>query len=134
MPPHLGKMDIRAKAYRIVAGQLTVTVLIALGWLAFAGAGAAWAALVGGLIAAAGSLIFARWLVRAAGRTPGEFAQAFYIGEGLKIVVTAVLFWVAIALLNVAPAPLFITYAVTLIVNWLALLPGMSGAALQQRQ
>ncbi len=127
-------MEIRAKAYRIVAAQLAVAAVIALGLGAFYGAAPAWSALAGGLISAAGSLIFAHRLAKAAGGSPRAFARAFYVGEGLKIVLTVALFWVAIALLEAALAPLFITYAVTLIVYWLALLPETSGARPQQRQ
>jgi ATP synthase protein I len=127
-------MDIRAKAYRIVAAQLAVTAVLSLGAWAFSGAVAAGSAFAGGLISAAGSLFFARWLSSAEGRSPREFARAFYTGEGLKMVLTVALFWVAIALLETNPAPLLITYAVTLIVYWLALLPGTSGAVPQQRQ
>lgn len=127
-------MDIRAKACRIVAAQLAVAATISLGVWVYSGAAAAWSALIGGLISAAGSLIFARWLSKAAGGSPRAFASAFYLGEGLKIILTAALFWVAIALLEATLAPLFITYAVTLIVYWLALLPETPGAASQQRQ
>jgi len=127
-------MDIRAKAYRIVAVQLAVAAVMALGLWVFYGAAPARSALVGGLISAAGSLLFARWLAKAAGGSPRAFARAFYVGEGLKIVLTVALFWVAIALLEANLAPLFITYAVTLMVYWLALLPETSGAWPQQRQ
>ena len=127
-------MDIRAKAYRIVAAQLAVAAVIALGLWVFDGAAPARSALVGGLISAAGSLLFGRWLAKATGGSPRAFARAFYLGEGLKIVLTVALFWVAIALLEAGLAPLFITYAATLIVYWLALLPETSGARPQQRQ
>lgn len=131
--PHTLPMDIRAKATRIVTAQLAVAAVISLGFSAFSGAAAA-SAFAGGLISATGSLVFARWLASAGGRSPPEFARAFYVGEGLKIVLTVALFWVALALLEATPAPLLITYAATLIVYWLALLPGMSGAVPQQRQ
>jgi ATP synthase protein I len=127
-------MDIRAKAYRIVAAQLAVTAVVSLGFSAFSGMAAAGSAFAGGLISAAGSLVFARWLASAGGCSPRDFARAFYVGEGLKIVLTVALFWVAMELLEASPAPLLITYAVTLIVYWLALLPGTSGAVPQQRQ
>jgi ATP synthase protein I len=127
-------MDIRARAYRIVAAQLAVAAVISLGTLMFFGGADAGSAFAGGVISAAGSLMFARWLGLAAGRSPREFARAFYVGEGLKIVLTVALFWVAMALLKANPAPLLITYAVTLIVYWLALLPGMSGAVPNIRQ
>lgn len=125
-------MNIRAKAYRIVVAQLAVAAVISLGMYGFYGEAAAWSALAGGLISAAGSLIFARWLAKAAGGSPRAFASAFYVGEWLKIVLTAALFWIAIALLEATLAPLFITYAATLIVYWLALLPDSSGAGPQQ--
>jgi ATP synthase protein I len=127
-------MDIRAKAYRIVAAQLAVTAVISLVWAVYSGALAGGSALGGGLISVAGSLFFGRWLGAADGRPARDFARAFYVGEGLKIVLTVALFWVAMALLSAAAAPLLITYAATLIVYWLALLPGTSGAAPNIRQ
>jgi ATP synthase protein I len=132
--PHTPPMDIRAKAYRIVSAQLAVAALVSLGFWLFSGATAASSAFAGGVISAAGSLIFARWLIRAEGRAPRAFAHAFYVGEGMKLVVTVALFWAALAQLEMAAAPLLITYAVTLIVYWLALLPEMPGAVPNIRQ
>jgi len=127
-------MGIQALAFRVAALQLVVAATISLVLLWFSGAATATAAVAGGLIAAVGTLYFGRWLANTAGRPPREFARAFFVGEGLKIVLTAALFWVAVALLTAAPAPLFLTYAATLMVYWLALLPGMSGTGQEQGQ
>ncbi len=132
--PHVPPMDIRATALRVVTAQLAAAAVMSLIVLALSGWAAAGSALAGGLISAAGSLYFALWLAAARHRAARAFARAFLIGEGLKIVLTAALFWVAMARFEASPAPLVITYAVTLIVYWLALLPGMPGAAAQQRQ
>jgi len=129
--PHL-QMSIQSSAYRVAAAQLVAAATISLVLLWFSGAATAGAAFAGGLIAAAGTLYFARSLAGATGRSPREFARAFVVGEGLKVVLTVALFRVALALFEATPAPLFITYAATLMVYWLALLPGMSGAGQQQ--
>jgi ATP synthase protein I len=126
-------MTLRAKAYAIAAAQFAAAAVISSGLLAFSGPGTAWSGLVGGLIAAAGSLVFAGWVARAAERSPQEFARAFYLGEALKLVLTAALFWVAIALLHAAVVPVLATYAVTLLVYWLALLPGFGGETPQRQ-
>jgi F0F1-type ATP synthase assembly protein I len=126
-------MDIQAKALQIVTAQAAVAAVVAVVLAALSGWAAGGSALAGGLIAAAGSLYFARWLAAAGNRPPRDFARAFMIGEGLKIAFTALAFWVAIVPFGARPAPLVSAYAITLIVYWLALLPGMPGAATQRR-
>jgi ATP synthase protein I len=121
-------MDIRGKAYKIVAAQFGVAAIASGGLLVFSSGRSAWSALVGGLIAAFASLGFVGLLFPRSGqRSAKAFANALYLGEMLKLFVTAALFWVALALLDAAALPLFITYAVTLMVYWLALLPQLTG-------
>lgn len=78
-------------------------------------------------------MYFARWMsVRGERATPRELVGAFYLAEVIKILLTAALFWVAIALLQVVVLPMLLTYAATLFVYWLALLPGTPGAGPQR--
>ncbi|BAU50433.1 ATP synthase I [Sulfurifustis variabilis] len=120
-------MDFRADAYRVVAAQFVVAIVISSGLLIFSGWRTAWSALVGGSIAALASLYFAAVLyARRGGRNPRQFVRAFYVGEFLKIVITAALFWIAIVWLDVSFLPAFATYAVALLAYWLALLPVFS--------
>ncbi|PWV62367.1 ATP synthase I subunit [Plasticicumulans acidivorans] len=49
-------------------------------------------------------------------------AQALYIGEAVKLVLTVLLFAVALVLFDLEFLPLILTYAATLAAYWLALL------------
>ncbi|MBI3897570.1 MAG: ATP synthase subunit I [Gammaproteobacteria bacterium] len=116
-------MEIRAKAYRIVAAQFVVVAVISAGLLFFSSSKSAWSGLAGGLIAALGSLSSVLVLFPRQGRSAIGFVGALYAGEALKMILTVVLFWVAIALLGAAVLPLLLTFIATLMVYWLALLP-----------
>jgi ATP synthase protein I len=50
-----------------------------------------------------------------------RMAKRFYVGEVIKIALTAVLFGMTIVWLKVAFLPLFLTYAATLLAYWLVL-------------
>lgn len=120
-------MDFRAEAFRVVVAQFAVAIVVSSGLLIFSGLRTAWSALVGGLIATLASLYFAAALyARRGGRDPRQFVRAFYVGELLKIVITAALFWFAIVWLDVSFLPAFATYAVALLAYWFALLPVFS--------
>lgn len=120
-------MDFRAEAFRVVAAQFAVAIIIPSGLFVFSGWRTAWSAFVGGAIATLASLYFAGVLyARRDDRSPRQFVRAFYVGESLKILITAGLFWVAIAWLKVSFLPAFATYIVALMAYWLALLPAFA--------
>ncbi len=48
-------------------------------------------------------------------------ARAFYVGEVSKMLLTAILFFIAIVWVDAAFLPLLVTYALTLMVYWMVL-------------
>jgi ATP synthase protein I len=108
---------------KIVSIQITITLLIATACFAFFNAKAAYSAVVGGGISIIATLYFARQVFSLGVGAPAtKIARRFYVGEAVKLLLTAALFGIAIAWLNVSFFPLFLTYAATLLAYWLALL------------
>ena len=94
-------------------------------------------ALIGGSIGAAATL--AQVLIglrNSVGKQPQVvILRSFLRGSALKLVVTVVLFVVALRGHKLAPAPLFVTYVATFLVYWVALARTFnSGGALVDRE
>jgi len=92
-------------AYRIVATQIGITVLLSVTFLAIWGSATGLAAMVGGLIGAGTNLLLAAVVFRGG--------------------VQALCFLMAIAWWRLAALPLLVGYAATLLIYWLALLPAV---------
>lgn len=113
---------MRRQGLWVVFGQVLVALGGALicGWTR--GPLAAESALMGGGIGAAATL--AQVLIglrNSAGKSPQAVVRGFYRGSATKLVVTVVLFALALRGRAVAPAPMFVTYVATFCVYWLAL-------------
>src|SRR6478752_4153038 len=103
----------RRLAFGVVLAQAVVTVTVALGAGALVDRGAAISALLGGGIATLGSLVMAG-LVFGGGSNPQRVLGAFYLGEAVKV----------------APLAMFVAFAATFLVYWIALvraLPTLGG-------
>lgn len=119
--PGAGRIDGRRLARRIAVGQVAVTLASVLAWLAFAGPGAAGAALAGGLIALLPGLYFAlRLFARDPGSSPQDMVKALYRGEAVKFFLTAMLFVLAIRWFAEWFPALIGTFALALAVQWVA--------------
>lgn len=122
----------RRLAFGVVLGQAGVTVTAALCAWALADQRSALSALLGGGIATAGSLVMAGLVFAGAASAGASRALGlFYIGETVKIALVVVLFVVVLKLVRVAPLAMFVSFAATFLVYWIALLsalPGLSGA------
>jgi ATP synthase protein I len=119
-------MDNRTKAYRIVAAQFGVAAAVSAGLLVLSGGKSAWSGLIGGLIAAVSSWYSARVLFPSGGgRSAAGFVGALYVAEALKLIMTVALLWVAMALLKADAPSLLGAFTATVMVYWLALLPGV---------
>lgn len=119
-------------AFGVVLGQAVVSAIAALcGW-ALVGRAAALSALIGGGIATAGSLAMAGLVFGSAAQGGAQRAvSAFYVGEAVKLIVVAVLFVVVLKVMTVTPLAVFVGFAATFFVYWIALLaalPALSGA------
>lgn len=106
----------------IVAVQLGIALIASLLSLWLADARAAWSAALGGAISVAATVYFAwRVFVRSDGQSLKQVVRALYAGEVSKILLTAILFYIAIVWIDVAPLPLFLTYIATLMAYWMVL-------------
>jgi ATP synthase protein I len=116
---------LRRRAERIVvlllASQVAVALALALALATWGTGRAAYSALVGALIWIVPNYYLAGRLRR---RVRGAAAAlvGIYTGEFVKIALTAMLFVVAIKLLDVDFLIIVATYAAMVMVNWLALL------------
>ncbi|WP_006788308.1 ATP synthase subunit I [Thiorhodospira sibirica] len=117
------------RATKVVLGlQLAIicAAFLLTSWLATPAS--AWSALVGGGIALLTTGFFAwRVFLGVESKSAKAVARSFYVAEVQKIALTVVLFLVAIVWLEVLFLPMFLTYIVSLMAFWLALLPALSG-------
>lgn len=110
-------------AYKIVAAQALLTVIIALLLLVISSTRSAYSALAGGLVSVVSNFYLAAKLFRfERDVAPGRIGRAFYIGEAVKILITAVLFVFIFAVLNTEALYVLLTYGATLLVYWFALI------------
>lgn len=113
---------LRRTAWLLAAGQAVLTLLVtaAAGWLG--GTASARSALAGGFIGTVPALYQAlRMFSVSAAEDPGRFMRAVYVGEFMKIVITAALFVAAIRIMKPQFLPLMAAYAVTFLAYWIAL-------------
>ncbi len=108
---------------RVLQLQVLVTVVaVALAW-SLGGARQGGSALLGGLIGFVPNLVFALLFGR---NDPTKSAQqvvrALYLGEALKLGLTALLFVIAFNLPGISALPLFIAFAGVTAVFWFSLL------------
>jgi ATP synthase protein I len=122
----------RRLAFGVVLAQAAVTVTATLIAWGVADGRAALSALLGGGIATVGSLVMAA-LVFGGGRAmdPQRVLGMFYLGEAVKVALVIVLFVLVLKWVNVAPLAMFVAFAATFLVYWIALvsaLPSLGGA------
>ena len=105
-----------------MVGQVAIAGIVALICAAEYGRPAALAALVGGGIGAAASLVQVASAFRASAAGNAQaIARGFYRGEAMKIAVTVLLFILALRGGRYPPGPLFVGYVATFVAYWLAL-------------
>jgi ATP synthase protein I len=122
----------RRLAFAIVAGQIGATLLVAALFLLLAGIRAGCSALAGGGIGSVASLYMAVSFFRAgADADPQRILRGVYVGEFVKLVMTALLFVVVILAFDPAFLPLFAAYLATVFVYWMALLKAMPRTGMQ---
>lgn len=121
----------RRLAFGVVLAQAAVTATAALLAWGIADRRAALSALLGGGIATLGSLVMAG-LVFGGGkaRDAQRVLGTFYVGEAVKVALVIVLFVLVLKWVNVAPLAMFVAFAATFLVYWIALvsaLPRLGG-------
>ncbi len=115
-------MGAKQVTRKIIIIQLLVTLLAAVISFAFNSIHAAYSALVGGGISTVATLYFASTVFSVRIGSPAtKIARAFYMGEVVKMLLTAVLLSVALLWFEVSPFPLLLAYMAALLAYWLAL-------------
>ena len=120
----------RRLAFGVVLAQAAVTVTAALIAWAAADRRAALSALLGGGIATLGSLAMAALVFGGTVMDAQRVLGTFFLGEAVKVAVVIVLFVAVLKLVNVAPLAMFLAFAATFLVYWIALvraLPSFGG-------
>ena len=113
---------LRRDAFRLAGWQAGLTALIALiSWL-LGGPGSALSAAAGGGIGTLAGLYQSLKMFSVdASEDPNRFLRAVYVGQVIKLLLTAALFILVIKTLDVEFLPLIIGYAATFTVYWIAL-------------
>ena len=112
---------MRGKKYAqfVIAKQCITVIVVSIIVLFFAGVHAGYSVFVGGMVCIIPNAYFANRVFRHEGaRAARKIHRSFYIGEAVKLLLTALLFGVALVVLKVHPVALFGGY----IVAWLGLI------------
>jgi len=118
-PSTLAKI-IQNRAYRIVFLQLTGVVMFALLALIINGTTSGFSVLMGGLAYALANLLFVWRVFRYAGASQmTEFMAAFFLGEMLKLVLSAFLFLMIVKYLPVSLLSVLVGYIAAIISFWI---------------
>jgi ATP synthase protein I len=109
----------RKLARKVLFYQWLVAILLALIFFVFIGKYTGISALYGGLICVVPGKVFAFLAFRYAGASQNQLVvRSFNKGSKLKFLITIVMFAVIFRWPNLQPLPLFISYFVTLMVQW----------------
>lgn len=111
----------RTHAYKIVMSQAVVVISISVILFALWGWNIGSSALVGGLIVVIPNFVFATLAFSYAGASASKkVVTTFFLGEAVKLLLTIVLFALALALLDVHFLALLATYVAGMFLPWLA--------------
>jgi ATP synthase protein I len=124
VPFAMNEAECRGKrlAVRVVLLQAGCAVLVALMFLVFKGAHQGLAALVGGLIVAAGTAVFGWRAFKPGIAGAAVLSTAMYIGVALKWLWFALALYIALARLKLDAAPLLIGIVATQLGYWVGLI------------
>lgn len=110
---------LRAKGLKIVLVQAVVAFALALVWGATSGLNGFFAALSGGAACAVPNAIFAWLLFRQTGAQAAKrVVKAFYVGEVVKMMLTAIGFFLAVVFFADDFLQLITTFIATQMVLW----------------
>jgi ATP synthase protein I len=101
--------------------QTLAVLLVSLVFFLTNGSKEGYSALLGGVISIVPNFVFASLAFRNAGASAAkEVLSDFFKGEALKLILVIVLFWVVFKTLDVIYLPLFVTYALAIVLHWLS--------------
>ncbi len=112
-------MPARAVAYRLLAGEVVLTVILSCGLFFVFDKVVAYSVACGGLTYIVPNFLFARYAFRySAADSPALALKWFYAAEAIKLLVTAILF--ALIMVTIRPlsfAALILTFTAMLFIN-----------------
>lgn len=106
---------------KVLSYQLLVTMVVSLAF-GFWGWHKALASFLGGLAALIPNLYFALRITRSEGQEARKILRSFYVGESVKLLLTAAIFALILRIPDIETLPLFASYVAALSVFWFALL------------
>ena len=107
---------------KILAYQLLVIAVVSTAFFMLGGWHKSLSSLIGGLAAFVPNMYFAYRLAVARNHDPGKVLRSFYVGESVKLLLTAALFILIFQIPNIEIFPLLAGFAAALSVFWFALL------------
>ncbi len=108
-------------AGKIVATQFVVLLVASLVMITIFSLQSGLGVLSGGLSAVIPNALFAVIAFRHAGaRANKKVVQSFFVGEGVKLILTAVLLVLALLVTNFNPVWLLVGFVLTVIMQWIA--------------
>ncbi|MGL4613891.1 MAG: ATP synthase subunit I [Shewanella sp.] len=111
----------RWSAYKLVLVQAAVAGVASIVFFALWGVQFGYSALAGGSIAVLPNFVFATLAFSHMGASSsGKIVNSFFLGEAVKLLLTIVLFALVFSMLQVAFAPLFACYTLSLMVPFTA--------------
>jgi len=111
----------RSLAYKLIGMQTVAVLIVSVIFFLANGSKDGYSALLGGVISIVPNFVFATLAFRNAGASAAkEVLGDFFRGEALKLILVIVLFWVVFNLLDVRYLPLFVTYALAIVLHWLS--------------
>ena len=119
----VGGIGLYKLVKRVLQLQMLIIALVAgIAWAAGSSQSAV-SALLGGLVGFLPNLVFAFLFGRRdPGRTANQVVKAFYLGEVVKLALTALLFVIVFHLPGISGLPVFIAFAAVMAVFWFSLL------------
>jgi ATP synthase protein I len=108
--------------WKVLYAQILITIAVAIVFWGISGGKLAISALSGGGIALIPNLFFALKIYLARNSQPQDMVNAFYIGETIKLVLTAALFAIAFQFRTIDFVTLLVGYIAVLSVFWFALI------------
>jgi len=110
---------------RVLLLQLLAILLIVVVMWALGGKGYTVSAMLGGMVGFLPNAVFAFLFGRNdVGKSANQVVRAFYVGEAIKLALTAVLFITVFQLPGIQALPLFIAFVAVMTVFWFSLLFG----------
>ncbi|MDQ7091634.1 MAG: ATP synthase subunit I [Methylococcales bacterium] len=107
---------------KILRLQITVILVICLGFYLIEGHSKVLSPLLGGIVAFLPNLYLALRMARTTGQDAQKIVRSFYAGESGKLILTAMLFMIVFQLPDIELLPLLATYVAVLSVFWFALI------------